>query len=267
VEGKAESASHPAAVLSDGLYAVFVKLREGAAGRDQLEQELAGLATLSERAGVLTPLPLGTEEVQGGTLAITGAVETVRREARHWRQMGRALATIHRVKSDRFGYPTHGYWGDLYQDNSQLDDWAEFFWRRRVEPRLHAAIGSGHLPERVGAQVESLRSRLAGLCGPAVAPALLHGDAHQNNFLSTARGPFVIDPAVYYGHPEVDLAAVDFFSPVPHDFFRGYAEIAPIDPRFSRRRDLWRLPAWLAMVEVEGPRHLESLSAALRSCR
>jgi len=264
-QDKTDSASHPAAILSDETYSVFVKLGEGDLAWDQFRQELAGLRFLTERSGVLTPAGIGTVQVGGGVLLILEAVQLVEREHFHWRQMGRALAKIHSIKSDQCGFESHCYWGSLYQDNSPLVDWVEFFQERRLAPRLRAAIDSGHLPLDVVPQVEKLSSRLQGLCGPKVEPSLLHGDAHQNNFLSTAKGPVMIDPAVYYGHPEIDLAFVDFFAPVSDELFQGYQEIAPLDPGFVERRDLWRIPAWLAMVEVDGPQHLDKLMAALRN--
>ncbi len=92
----------------------------------------------------------------------------------------------------------------------------------------------------------------------------LHGDAQQNNFVSTREGALVIDPAVYYGNPEMDLAYVDYFQPVPDDVFIGYQEILPIDPGFDARRDLWRIPAYLAAVQVEGTGHLQKLTRAIR---
>ena len=102
------------------------------------------------------------------------------------------------------------------------------------------------------------------LSGPQVEPSLLHGDAHQNNCISTDNGAVMIDPAVYYGHPEMDLAYVDFFAPVSDELLQGYQEMAPLDPGLSERRNLWRLPAWLAMVQMDGPQHLDNLAAALR---
>jgi fructosamine-3-kinase len=95
-------------------------------------------------------------------------------------------------------------------------------------------------------------------------PALLHGDAQQNNFISTEGEAVVIDPAVYYGHPEIDLAYIDFFEPVPEDVFIGYREEMPIDSGFRERRDLWRLYGHLAMVEVDGPRHLHKIISAIQ---
>ena len=74
----------------------------------------------------------------------------------------------------------------------------------------------------------------------------------------------VVDPAVYYGNPEVDLAHVDYFEDVPEDVFLAYEEIMPIDPGFRERRDLWRVPAYLAAVTVEGPDHLGKLMGAVR---
>ena len=261
---KSESASHRAAILSDATYSVFVKLGEGPTARDQLDRELAGLRFLTKRSGVLTPTIIATAEVEEVALLIMEATRTVERGATQWRQIGRALARIHSVKANSFGFETYCYWGDLYQDNSPLNDWAEFYWKHRIAPRLTAAVDSGHLPPDLAIQVEKLRSRLPSLCGNQVSPSLLHGDAHQNNFLSTEKGPVLIDPAIYYGHPEIDLAFVDFFSPVSEQLFEGYKEIASIESGFAGRRELWRIPARLAMIEVAGPRQVHKLVTALR---
>jgi fructosamine-3-kinase len=264
-EDKTDFASHPAAILADDdTFGVFVKLGKGHLAQDQFTQELAGLRLLTERAGVRTPVGIGVVPVEGGALVIMEAVQVVQRRPDDWRQMGRTLAMVHNVKGDVFGLRTHCYWGDLYQDNRPLADWPAFFWTRRIEPRLRAAVDSGNLPLEFIAPVEKLQGWLAELGGPPVQPALLHGDAHQNNFLSTAEGVVLIDPAVYYGHPEIELAMVDFFAPVADELFAGYRELAPLDPGFAQRRDLWRIPAWLAMIEVDGPQHVARLDAALR---
>lgn len=262
-EDKCAEASHPAAILADESYAVFVKLGTGELALDQLTQELAGLRLLTVRGGVRTPTAIGIVQVAESALLILEAVQVVVREPIHWRQIGQTLAQLHQTQGESFGLATHCYWGSLYQDNRPLADWSDFFWQRRIEPRLRAAVDAGRLPLAFVPQVEQVGNRLAALCGPPVQPTLLHGDAHQNNFLSTAQGPVLIDPSVYYGHPEIDLAHVDFFAPTPVTLWEGYQEFAPIDPGFAQRRDLWRLPTWLAMVEVDGPQHLDTLRAIL----
>lgn len=263
-EDKTDAASHPAAILADDAYAVFVKLGEGDLAEDQLTQEVAGLRLLTARSGVLTPLVIGLVPVAGGALVIMEAVQVSEREPSDWRQIGQALAQLHRVKGAHFGLERHCYWGSFYQDNRPLTDWPEFFWTRRIEPWLRAAVDSGRLPLNFVTQVEQLGSRLTSLCGPPVQPALLHGDAHQNNFLSTVRGPVLIDPAVYYGHPEIDLAYVDFFAPVSAELLAGYREVTPIDAGFAERKELWLIHAWLAMVAVGEPQYGERVAEALR---
>lgn len=257
-------ASHPAAILSDSAYAVFVKFNEAANGLEQFEVELAGLRLLTERAGVLTPTPLGIIAVEGGTLMVLEAVQAVEREARHWRDIGRTLARIHQVKGATFGLDRQGYYGPLFQDNRPMTNWVEFFVERRLYPRLMSAIDSRHMPTAAIRQVEQFIARVSELCGPDVAPTLLHGDAQQNNYISTEQGAYIVDPAVYYGHPEMDLAYVDYFQPVPDDVLIGYQEELPIDPGFYERKDLWRVYTHLAIVGVEGEAWLGSLMDAVR---
>jgi fructosamine-3-kinase len=87
--------------------------------------------------------------------------------------------------------------------------------------------------------------------------------------LRTAAGAVVIDAAPYFGHPEADLALVGYFQPVPDDVLAAYQEILPVDPGFAGRRELWRLPAYLAVVAVAGGTsfartYLDRLTAAIK---
>ena len=270
---RTDEASHPAAILSDGTYPVFVKVMEGEQAWDQLNREMDGLRLLTERSGVLTPAVIGALRIDGQALLILEAVEVLKKQTAHWRDIGRSLARIHRVVSDQFGLEVHSYLGSLYLDNTQSEDWVEFFRQCRLMPRLKAAVDSGNLPLEFIPLVEKISAHLSELCGPSVVPALLHGDVHTNNILSTPTGPVFIDPAIYFGHPEMDLASLDFFvlaypgyfTPVPDEFYQGYQELTPIEPGYAWRRDLWRIPNWLAMVELDGPRHVDSLRDAMKN--
>jgi len=191
------------------------------------------------------------------------AVQSAERTSKEWRDIGRALASIHQVKGTNYGLEINGYFGPLFQDNRPMSNWPTFYAERRLWPRLSGAISSGNIPTSTIRKVEKLIQRAPDLCGPDVPPTLLHGDAQQNNFISTESGAVVIDPAVYYGNPEVDLAYVDYFQPVPDDVFIGYKEILPIDSGFGERRDLWRVYGYLAAVEFEGSAYLKQLTTAV----
>ena len=180
----ADFACHPAAILSDGSYSVFAKYIEAANGYEQFEIELSGLRLLSKRAGVLTPTPIGIVSVRGsGSILVLETVQAVDRTPLRWRQIGQALARIHKNKWDRFGLETNGYIGNLHLDNTPSSDWATFYAERRLWPGLRLAIDSGNMPPAVIRQVEKLIERVPGLCGLEPVPTLLHGDAQQNNFM------------------------------------------------------------------------------------
>jgi len=263
-EDMSDFACHPCAILSDGSFAVFAKYSEAADADKQFEIERVSLQFLSEKAGVLTPTPVGIVPAADGTLFVMEAVQPIERGPGQWRQIGRTLERIHRVTSDEFGFPMDSYFGPLFQDNAPMEDWIGFYAERRLRPRLRLAIERGTIPPSVVSQVESVIDRLPELGGPEVKPTLVHGDAQQNNFISTADGAYVIDPAIYYGHPELDLASLGYWRPVPDEVYDGYREEMPIPTGFSERRDLWRISGYLAAVAVEGAAYLDRLTEALR---
>ena len=273
-----DRASHPCGIFHGQPFSVFAKLGLEVDAAEQFTSELGGLALVRHRAGIATPTPIssGLVELERGCLLLFEAVPERPPEARtrdDWRAIGRTLAALHQVHADCFGLEDlDGFFGPLRQDNCPVSSncWPDFYAERRIVPRLRSAVDSGHFPLDLAADVERLLGRLPTLCGPEVRPALLHGDAQQHNFISTDMGAVVIDVAPYFGHPEIDLALVDYFDPVPGDVFEAYQEIAPIDRGFAQRRELWRLFGYLAVVTVDGHkpfgrRMLRCLADAVRS--
>lgn len=259
----ADFASHPAAILSDGAYGVFAKFSAAANGQEQFEIELAGLRLLAHTGGALTPPPVGIIPAGSGSILVLEEVPSVERTDLHWRQIGQALARLHRIKGERYGLETNAYFGPLFQDNTPADSWAAFYAERRLLLGLKLAVDSGNLPQTVASKVERVITRLPRLCGDEAPPALLHGDAQQNNFISSKKGVYMIDPAAYFGNPEMDLAYIDYFQPVPQAVFDGYQELLPVNPGFTERRSLWRIWGYLAAVTVEGGGYVRLLDEAV----
>lgn len=273
-----DRASHPCGVLHGTPFSVFAKLSTAADAREQFTTELAGLRLLGRAARIPVPVAAGLAELPSGALMLSEALAERRPEARgrrEWRSIGQVLATLHQVGAARFGLGgRRGFFGPLPQDNRPVPSnrWADFYLHRRITPMLRLAVDSGHLPPGVAAGVSRVAARLPVLSGPEPRPSLLHGDAQQHNFVTTAAGAVVIDAAPYFGHPEADLALIDYFQPVPGDVLDAYREITPIDPGFAGRRELWRLSAYLAIVAVDGHgslgrQYLGRLAAAVETYR
>lgn len=263
IQDQAERAAHPAAVLSDGEFEVFAKLGRSSNAPEQFRCETVGLSTMSELAGVLTPTVVDCLGIPHGAILVLKSVEMVEPTKAAWEEAGRSLARLHSAKGPRFGFDEDSYWGDFRQNNRPLDSWNTFFWERWIEPRISHGLEEGYMPVALAREVERLVGRLDSICGPRVDPSLVHGDAHQNNILNTPEGPVFVDPNVHFGHPELDLAFVDYFQPVPEALFSAYAEMSPIAEDFSDRREVWRMPFYLAMVEGHEGNPQEQIRAVL----
>lgn len=259
-----DRAVHPCAILSDGTFSVFIKYSKDLEGYQQFENEFNSLKYLKSKAAIRIPRLIGVFPNEMGTLFIQEALQEIKRNTLQWSQIGKTLACIHQVKSDYFGFHCNGYHGPLFLDNKQDQDWLTFYTERRIRPNLKTAVDSGNLPASIVLQVEKIINRLPELCGPNITPSLLHGDAQQNNFICTSEGTYVIDPAIHYGHPELDLAYLDSWQPVSNEVFEAYKEILPIDPGFSERRSLWLISLYLAAVAIEGEYYMDKLTSALK---
>ncbi len=253
-------ASHPCGILRGPGQSVFAKLNTEPTGREMFDAELRGLALLTRLAGVATPAVVGTGVVQvpSGVVFVVEAQAGRRRGERttgDWRSIGRTLAAVHAVEGERFGLEAFdGFYGPLPQDNrpTGAGTWAEFYAERRLRPRLRDAVDAERLPAELASRVDGILGRLDSLCGPEPVPTLLHGDAQQNNFVSTDTGAVIVDAAPYFGHPEMDLALIDYFESAPDAVFDGYRSQRPIDAGYAERRHLWRLHGYLAGIAVAG---------------
>lgn len=255
----ADRSSHPAAILRGDGFSVFAKALTGPHARRQAQAELSGLALIRKRSSAPTAMPIGTGSIHldGSSVVVFATLTETTPEQRKpsdWQAIGRTLAAIHRARAERFGLDSDGFFGPLPQDNRPVpsNTWTEFYAERRVRPWLRTALDAGRVSVDDARRIDRILSRLHVLAGAEPVPTLLHGDAQHHNLVSTSEGAVVIDASPYYGHPEIDLALVDYFVPVPPELFGAYAEVEPIDSGFAERRELWRIFAYLGVLTTSG---------------
>lgn len=179
-------------------------------------------------------------------------------------RLGRGLAALHRSGTElELGLDHDNYIGSLPQVNARMAAWPSFYRVRRLEPML---IRAGALIDaELWARFEALFDRLDALCGPPELPARLHGDLWSGNLHRDADGvPVLIDPAVYAGHREIDLAMMRLFGGFSARVFAAYEEAWPLADGWQRRVDLYQLYPLLVHVVLFGAGYLRQLDAALR---
>ncbi len=182
-------------------------------------------------------------------------------------RLGRGLALLHRGTEGRIGWAEDNFIATLPQPNGEADEWAGFWRDRRLEPQLRRARDAGHAPGEAR-DWERLFAGLPGLLAPGdeVVPSMLHGDLWSGNVLASAAGePCLVDPAVYLGHREVDLAMADLFGGFPERFHPAYEEVWPLLPGYREgRRAAYQLFYLLVHVNLFGGGYVARTRAALR---
>lgn len=148
--------------------------------------------------------------------------------------LGRGLAALHRLGAPAFGLDRDNYLATLAQDNTPTDDGIAFW----IEQRLRPLAKKAGLD--VDAKLDALRAK-PDRFGPAEPPARLHGDLWWGNVIGVDHSPAVIDPAVYGGHREVDLAMLALFGGLPDALVAAYDEAFPLADGWRDRIALWQL--------------------------
>lgn len=210
--------------LSNGTTALMKTLPHAPDGF--FTEEAAGLRWLGEATadgGVHVPEVLGVDH----ECLIIRWIEPGKNSVDAATALGRALAATHAAGAPSFGLDRDGFIGRLPMPNRPADTWAEFYAVRRVLPYLKLARDRGAASAEDAAAIEALLPRLAALV-PEEPPARLHGDLWNGNVLWGLDGQaWLIDPAAYGGHREVDLAMLALFG-LPHlpRVLDAYAEAA-----------------------------------------
>jgi len=244
--------------LADGRRA-FAKTNPGA-DPAMFPAEAEGLSWLREPGVIRIPEVLAVS----ADVLVLERIEPARAASDRDERLGRGLAALHRAGADGFGFPSDNFIGRLPQDNERAADWPSFYRDRRLEPQLRLAADRGLASAAMRRGFERLFDRLAALMGDPEPPARLHGDLWGGNAMCDEMGaPVLIDPAVYGGHREVDLAMMRLFGGFSPRVFAAYEEAHPLQPGAVDRVPLYQLYPLLVHVNLFGGGYVSSVERAL----
>ncbi len=157
-----------------------------------------------------------------------------------WQALGDGLRALHARSGPGYGWPQDYAFGSVTIENGSAPDWPCFWAERRLLPFVDS------LPSGLARRIEALAARLDQILPHAPLPCLLHGDLWTGNVLFGPNGSaHLIDPACYFGDPEVDLAMLSLFGRPPPAFDRRYG---PLQPGAADRRAAYQL--WPALVHL-----------------
>ncbi|MCE2613581.1 fructosamine kinase family protein [Flavobacteriaceae bacterium D16] len=231
---------------------LFCKMMPGKKGLEMLRAELEGLEQIRETGSIKAPRVYFCERL--GEQACLGMeyVESKNPSSEEMRRLGEQLAQMHQSTSSLFGYSSDNFIGSLPQSNKQHSSWVSFYVKQRLLPQFQMALSQNLMHTDEIPNIERMVAALSPFL-KEVSPALLHGDLWSGNYLISNSGePYLIDPAVYYGDPVVDLAMSRLFGGFGAHFYQAYDATAELIEREEDKIQLYQLYYLLVHLNLFG---------------
>jgi protein-ribulosamine 3-kinase len=231
------------------------------------DAESKGLQLLHQKSAINIPKVKGFGEEGSYQFLLLDFVEQKSRSKNYWQLLGDGLASLHRSTAEFFGLDHDNYMGSLHQFNHPHSSWVSFFVEQRLNVQVKQAVDSGVADSIWIQKFETLYSKLSFLL-PEEKPSLLHGDLWSGNMITDEKGePCLIDPAVYYGNREADLAMTKLFGGFDKEFYQRYHKTFPLQPGYEARVDLYNLYPLLVHVNLFGGSYKSSVENILKTFR
>lgn len=232
------------------------------------DAEEEGIDAIAATKAIGTPklYAKGIDKKEGISFLMMEVIERGPAHADTWLKMGHEYADMHLAETDEFicgpenqyGFYHDNFIGATRQINTPKKSWIDFFRECRLEPQFKMAEWS--LDANQIKKAVKLLDRLDNILIEPDRPSLLHGDMWGGNHLVDKNGKVVlIDPAVYVGHSEADIAMTEMFGRMPEDFYRGYYEKIPKKDGYKDRREIYNLYHYLNHFNLFGGYYLMSV--------
>ncbi|WP_026951842.1 fructosamine kinase family protein [Algoriphagus mannitolivorans] len=232
--------------------------------RDILEKEAQGLKKLKKSTFLKVPETFGFGRIEDYNYLVSEFIPGSRQHLDYWEDLGMGLAHLHLNSDSFFGLDTDNYIASLVQKNHSFDNWLDFFIEQRLEPMLGKAYFDRLIPLDFLKKFQTIYPKLGSLF-PKEKPSLLHGDLWSGNVICDGEGkPCLIDPAIYYGHREMDLAFSRLFGGFDSRFYEAYESILPLEPGFETRMGVYNLYPLLVHLNLFGTAYLPGIEKILK---
>jgi protein-ribulosamine 3-kinase len=242
----------------------FLKVNNNASHPLMFEKEAHGLELLRKNSTIIVPKIIKHGFISDQQYLLLEWLEKGSPQKNMWERFGGGLALMHQQPQQYFGLNEDNYIGTRQQCNQRAEDWQTFYTEFRIMPLVRSLCDS---------QIYSLNDikKAASLCSkfekifPQEPPSLLHGDLWGGNYLIHASGHAAIyDPAVYFGHREMDIGMTKLFGGFDQRFYAAYNEIYPLEKEWEKRLPLTQLYPLLVHASLFGGHYISEAREMIR---
>lgn len=252
---------------SYGIYSLnrsfFVKVNNLDAFPNMFEKEKKGLDTLRGASSISVPEVLIEGSFKEQAYLVLEHILPNEPNKNYWENFGKGLSELHLNSSSNFGLAYDNYNGSLVQVNNNEANWAKFFVENRLQVQQKQARDKGRLDSDLSRMLDKLYPKLERFF-PEEQPALLHGDLWSGNYLVNRGNPCFMDPAVYYGHREVDLAMSLLFGGFDKKMYEVYHHHFPLEKGWEKRVDVLNLYPLMVHVNLFGASYAQRVKSVIK---
>lgn len=250
--------------LNTGNASYFVKYNFTDRFPGMFAAEAKGLSLLKSAQTIHVPEVLYQSEAGEYAFLLLEYIAEGNKSRDFWENFGRNLAGLHRASHEHFGLDHDNYIGSLPQMNNHCQSWEEFLVLNRLSPLVKKAFDQKLLSREDINGFERLYPKLENLL-PKEKPALLHGDLWSGNFRVNSNGEAsIIDPAVYYGHREMDIAMTKLFGGFSAEFYDFYNDENPLEKGWEKRVEFNQLYPLLVHLILFGSSYAQQIRHIVR---
>ncbi len=190
-------------------------------------------------------------------------IDIVRPTSTDWVECARKLLKLHSIESKTFGLDHDNFIGLSPQVNTQLSQWGEFFYEHRLMNQA-SKVKDKETKQELVEYLEIHKYVIIDFLNAHGARAsLVHGDLWRGNVVFDRNGPWLIDPAIYFGDREVDLAMTRMFGDFPVEFYQSYFTDYLVAPNFDIRSRIYNLYHYLNHFNIFGDNYWSGIEDGL----
>jgi len=180
-------------------------------------------------------------------------------------ELGQKLALLHQRRKPHCGSMPDNFIGKLSQENPAVEVWSDFFFENRLLVQMRLGQERGWVDSQLQNLFSQKEQTIRALLQNEVEEAsLLHGDLWSGNVYWSDAGPVLIDPAVYYGSREADIAFTELFARFGSSFYHAYNEALPLCPGYQERKEVLNLYHLMTHSNLFGGSYISSVYQTIK---
>ena len=182
--------------------------------------------------------------------------------------LAEVISKIHQNTNNRYGFQFDAQIGALKQTNEFIDNWVVFFREKRLNSIFELINNDDPMTNNINQKIEKLLKNIHNFIPNNPIPRLLHGDLWAGNILyNNGKLVGLIDPGIFFGHNELEIAYLTWFNFVNEEFLKIYSNIIPIERDYFEYEPIYQLYYCLLNVHLWDRMYIRDVEKLLNKIR